>query len=268
MEITILIDNNKEDVTYRTEHGLSILIEEDNYSILFDTGKTDAFIQNAIKLGKNLKEVDYVVLSHGHYDHTGGLEAFLVLNKQAKVILKKEALQIKWSKSQGIDRNIGIPAGINKDRFIFVDEVIELFEDFWILPHISRPKDQKYTDSYLFVEHNGSLLPDTFTDELFAVATKNNELIIFTGCAHNGVEHMINTAINHTNISIVNHIIGGTHLNRASITQVENTIKALEQFEIKNASFNHCSGIHNIPRMDEQLTGNISYAYTGDKIKI
>ncbi|WP_282036920.1 MBL fold metallo-hydrolase [Saccharicrinis aurantiacus] len=268
MEITILIDNNKEDLKYRTEHGLSILIEDSGYSILFDTGKTNAFIQNAVKLEKDLRNVDYVILSHGHYDHTGGLEAFLKLNRKAKVILKKEALQKKWSKSQTIERNIGIQTQIKGERFIFIDSPLELFKDFWILPNIDRPKNQEYTDTYLFVEHNNSIYPDTFTDELFAISIVDNELVVFTGCAHNGVENMLRTAIKHSHINRINHIVGGTHLNRASTNQLNDTINALEQFDIKNASFNHCTGIHNIPKINKQLAGNISYAYTGNVIRI
>ena len=90
MKLTTLIDNYVEKASLYAEHGLSILIDTGIVKILFDTGQSDNFIHNAEVLGIDLKEIDFVVLSHGHFDHTGGLYPFLQLNKKAKIICKKE----------------------------------------------------------------------------------------------------------------------------------------------------------------------------------
>ncbi len=269
MEVTILIDNERGSNAYRSEHGLSILIEFNGKIILFDTGKTDAFIQNAKKLNKDLSKVDFVVLSHAHYDHTGGLEEFLVLNKTAKIILKKETLNERWSVSHGYNRRIGFPLRKRfnqvNNRFMFVEDVEEIIPGLFILPRITRSANHTFTDSYLFVQKEGHLLPDTFEDEIFISAIKDEKLIIFTGCAHNGIENMIQTAITQTGISEIEFIVGGMHLNRASDEQVENTTEALKKFKIKRAAFNHCSGKHNIPLMNKALEASVEYAFAGNQ---
>ncbi|GAF02898.1 ComEC family competence protein [Saccharicrinis fermentans DSM 9555 = JCM 21142] len=269
MEITILMDNEKNDLVYRSEHGLSMLIEWNGTTVLFDTGKSDAFMQNAKLLGKDLTKVDYVVLSHGHYDHTGGLEAFLIFNKKAKIILKKEALDERWSVSQGYNRKIGFPLRKRfeqlNERYMFVDETQEIVPGLIVFTDIAKQAGHTFTDSYLFVQQNHTLVPDTFKDELFMAAVHNDKLTVFTGCAHNGVENMIRTAIEYTGIKKVEFVVGGTHLNRASEQQVKRTIMELGKFDIEKAAFNHCSGLQNIPRMAASLRGDIEYGYAGTR---
>lgn len=268
MEITILIDNLKNDRVYRSEHGLSILVEFNDTTILFDTGKTDAFIQNAKVLGKDLTKVDYVILSHSHYDHTGGLESFLELNKTAQVILKKEVLNERWSISHGYNRRIGFPLikrfNQKNQRYKFIETTEEIEAGILIHPQINKKSTHSFTDSYLFVQKGKQLVQDSFDDELFMTITLDKKLIVFTGCAHNGVENMLKTVVDHTKIEEIEFVVGGTHLNRGSQQQLENTISELKKFDIKKAAFNHCSGIQNIPVMNEKLSGHIEYAYGGN----
>ena len=91
MKIVCLLENKTALPHMETEHGLSLYIETGNKKILFDMGQTDAFAQNAEKLGISLEEVDFAVLSHGHYDHGGGLSRFLEINRHAPVFVQKDA---------------------------------------------------------------------------------------------------------------------------------------------------------------------------------
>lgn len=267
MEITVLIDNEKKELAYRTEHGLSILIEFNGATILFDTGKSDAFIQNAKLLGKDLTKVNFVVLSHSHYDHTGGLEDFLILNKTAKVILKKDILRERWSVSHGYNRRIGFPLRKRFEqlngRFHFIEDTEEIVPGLFVIPKIQKPDSYTFTDSYLFVQEQNNLVADTFDDELFIAAVKDNKLFVFTGCAHNGVENMIKTAIDFTQNHEIEFVIGGTHLNRASEQQIQRTVNELHKYDIKRAAFNHCSGKQIIPRLNQELDGQIEYGFAG-----
>ena len=272
MEITVLIDNEKNELVYRSEHGLSILIEFNGATILFDTGKSEAFIQNAKSLGKDLTKVDYVVLSHAHYDHTGGLEDFLVLNTNAKVILKKDVLRERWSISHGYNRRIGFPLRKRFEqlngRYHFIEDTEEIVPGLFVIPKIQKPDSHTFSDSYLFVQEQNNLVADTFDDELFMAAVKDDKLVVFTGCAHNGVENMIRTAMKHTQIHEVEFVIGGTHLNRASEQQVQRTVKELRKYDIKRAAFNHCSGKQIIPLLNQTLDGQIEYGFAGSTYRI
>ncbi len=272
MEITVLIYNEKNELAYRSEHGLSILIEFNGATILFDTGKSDAFIQNANILGKDLTKVDFVVLSHSHYDHTGGLEDFLILNKTAKVILKKDILRERWSVSHGYNRRIGFPLRKRfehlHDRFYFIEDIEEIVPGLFVIPKIQKSDSHTFTDSYLFVQEQNNLVPDTFDDELFIAAVKNHKLVVFTGCAHNGVENMIQTAIQHTHIHEIEFVIGGTHMSRASEQQIQRTVNELRKYNIKRAAFNHCSGKQIISLLNQALDGQIEYGFAGSNFSI
>jgi len=97
MKIITLIENHVNSPGLVAEHGLSLYIDTGNKKILFDTGQSGLFIQNAQKLGIDIREIDLLVISHGHYDHTGGLYQFLEVNKKATVYAKKEIFTPKYS---------------------------------------------------------------------------------------------------------------------------------------------------------------------------
>lgn len=105
MKIITLIENVVNNGNLLAEHGLSLYITTNNRKILFDTGQSGLFIQNAEKLGIDIADVDILVLSHGHYDHTGGLQAFLEINYKATVLAKKDIFFPKYS---GKTRYIGM----------------------------------------------------------------------------------------------------------------------------------------------------------------
>jgi 7,8-dihydropterin-6-yl-methyl-4-(beta-D-ribofuranosyl)aminobenzene 5'-phosphate synthase len=272
MEITILIDNKKNDQIYRSEHGLSVLIEFQEKTILFDTGKTDAFIQNAIILGKNLSKVDYVILSHGHYDHTGGLDAFLRLNKTATIVLKQEALQEKRSQHTGINKDISFPLKDSLEAFtnpiLFIDNNQELLPELWIMAHIEKDDTLTLNDSVLFIKQNNEFIPDPFNDELFITIKYLHKLVIITGCAHNGIGNIVQTAINHTQLHEVEMLIGGLHLNKISEEQLNHTITKLKKFSIHKGLLNHCSGEQHIQVFNKHLPGKFEYATGGSIYKM
>lgn len=97
MRITCLIENTASDEKFIAEHGLSLYVETDKAKILFDMGQSDAFVSNADKLGINLSDVDLAILSHGHYDHGGGLRKFLDINKNAPVYINRYAFEPRYN---------------------------------------------------------------------------------------------------------------------------------------------------------------------------
>lgn len=127
-KITTLVENAVYGRSLQAEHGLSLLIENNRYKILFDTGQSDLFIRNATLSDIDIAEVDFLILSHGHSDHTGGLRHFLAVNKKAPVICKQEALYRKFKDKREngvIDSNL-----LDLSRFRFITKQIELVQDY------------------------------------------------------------------------------------------------------------------------------------------
>lgn len=123
MRITALTENTSKNGLL-SEHGLSLYIETENRKILFDTGQSDLFSKNAETLGIDLSEVDLAVLSHGHYDHGGGLKKFLELNNTAKVYMNKHAFEPHYN---GTEKYIGLDVCLkNNERIVFTDEVYNI----------------------------------------------------------------------------------------------------------------------------------------------
>ena len=122
MNIISLVENTASKDTLGAEHGLSLYIETDRHKILFDMGQSNLFEENAAKLGVNLAEVDIAVLSHGHYDHGGGLKRFLEINRKAPVYISRYAFEPHYN---GTEKYIGLDTSLaQSDRLIFTEDFI------------------------------------------------------------------------------------------------------------------------------------------------
>lgn len=253
MKIIPLVENNLFEDDTLNEHGLSIYIETENYKVLFDTGKTDLFLKNAERLNANLQEVDIVIISHGHYDHIGGLMHFLEINKKAKVYLKSEIFENDYFSIRKKNKKY---IGFNKellnhfDRFIFVNEKDIRIDELNIISTIENNYPLPKGNNILFKEKNNILENDDFKHELIFTINTENGLIIFSGCAHNGILNTITTVKNKFPKEQIKTLIGGFHLiDKNEFTEVENTEeitnigKELEKM-FPNVIFytGHCTG--------------------------
>ena len=258
MKWTVLSDNRsrstsgrlqgKNDSRLFTEHGLSILLETEQYRILLDTGASDVFIKNAEQLGLDLRTVDYVFISHGHSDHAGGLRYFLEQNTKAKVIVSPDAISGKFYSKRNYLHSITTvwPESI-KNRLITVEKTCEILgrakrqsravDGLYIIAHIPQIYPMPKGNAHLFVKDaNGEYVNDDFRHEL-ALYTDG---LLFTGCAHSGLENIL-AACPYP----VNFVVGGFHLldGQESEEELQELAERLkEQYPTTRFYTSHCTG--------------------------
>lgn len=240
MKITTLMDNVAYGRGIRAEHGLSVLIETGGSKILFDTGQSDAFLSNATVLGVDLASVDAVVLSHGHYDHTGGLEAFFRINPNAKAYCKPAALKPKFRGERGI----GIPTGAAalQSRFALVQEAKEIAAGVTIVPDIPIRNEWDGHWAGFSVHGSEGFEPDPFEDELFLMIAVDEGTIIVTGCSHRGVTNIVRAAKDHSPERI-RLVLGGFHVKDDKPEAIARMAAELELLEVERMGVGHCTGV-------------------------
>ncbi|MFA5848278.1 MAG: MBL fold metallo-hydrolase [Bacteroidales bacterium] len=257
MKITTLIENLSYKRDLLAEHGLSLYLETGTSKILFDTGQSGAFIKNAKKLGVNLEDIDSVVISHGHYDHTGGLASFLRVNNKAKIYIKEEALTEKYDAAK---RKIGITFNplLLKGRVEFIREVKEIDNGIFIIPDIPilNNKDNSF-----------GIFKDEFPDELYMAIILRGELSIITGCSHRGITNIIGSAVNHFNLP-VNLVLGGFHTMNHTPAQFETVLDYFRNNVPKSIGACHCTGIEKYAIISNKCDTNVFYNSTGSVIEI
>ena len=167
-KITTLVENCVYGRKLQAEHGLSLYIETSEHRLLFDTGASDLFIRNARLLHIDLQKVDYLILSHGHSDHTGGLRHFLELNKQATVVCKREAFSPKFKDER--ENGMKHTQTFDLSRFRFIEEQTELLPGVFLFPSIDIiDHEDTHFERFRVQKEDGCHIPDTFQDELAVV---------------------------------------------------------------------------------------------------
>ncbi|MBZ4683205.1 MAG: 7,8-dihydropterin-6-yl-methyl-4-(beta-D-ribofuranosyl)aminobenzene 5-phosphate synthase [Fusobacteriaceae bacterium] len=270
MKITVLIENLVYNQSLLGEHGLSFHILDGETNILFDTGQTGNFLLNAKTLGIDIDKVKYTILSHGHYDHTGGLKALLEKNTKIQLIAKKDIFQKKYSNSTGSIREIGLDNKISEYNNIkyLEKDIVELEENIFVITKINNYNDFENDEKKLFVRGNDEYIIDKFTDELFLVLkNSDNTLTIITGCAHNGIINILKTAKEYFPNNKIKQVIGGFHLKGKSNERIDKTINELIKLNVQGIYINHCSGIEFFSELKNRNSSiKVVYAYTGTKI--
>ncbi len=253
-KLTILTDNNTiTDSYFLGEPALSILIEAEGKSILFDTGYSDVFLKNAQKLGKNLKSLDYIVLSHGHNDHTGGLKYIIDLFKDT--IQKPRIIACPGCFIQRYDSggDFGCPVEKNKIETVFnttyTNEPYFITKNIVFLGEIPRNNDFEAKQPVgLIKETNAS---DFVLDDS-ALAIKTEEgIVIVTGCSHSGIVNICEYAQKICKTDKIYSIIGGLHLKDASEKQLIKTVDYLKKLNTKSIYACHCTGFQAQYRINE-----------------
>jgi 7,8-dihydropterin-6-yl-methyl-4-(beta-D-ribofuranosyl)aminobenzene 5'-phosphate synthase len=265
MKITTLIENLVSKAGLVAEHGLSIYIETDSRKILFDTGQSGLFMQNAQKLGINIKEIDTVILSHGHYDHTGGLYPFLERNSKAKVYAKRGIFDAKYNKN----RFIGTPYNEQplKNRLTYIDTLTEIAPNIYIVPDIkiSDPLDTHFKG--LTIKEGENHITDEFTDELFLAIKQNGQINIITACSHRGITNICSSAREQFNLP-VQTIVGGFHIKDCNVNQYVQINHYLRELAPQSIGVCHCTGVEKFAEMYSECDTCVFYNFTGHVVEL
>ncbi|MBF0573213.1 MAG: MBL fold metallo-hydrolase [Desulfamplus sp.] len=281
--IKVLIENRKPDNrnNLETEHGLALHIEHKNQRILFDTGASEAFGRNAQKLGIDIDQVDMAIISHHHYDHGGGLPFFLENNVKSKVYLGKQpsgdVLFKAWAGL--LKKHIGLNKQVfakYPDRFLFLNDMAEIAPDIFIITNICNKYKRPKGNNKLLIQKNGVLRPDKFEHEIIVVLKDKEELVVLTGCSHNGILNMIETVThNFPNIPI-KAVVGGFHLAGIPIEhlmpesrqEIEEIGYQLLKYPIKKVYTGHCTGLKSYKILKRVMGNKLEYITTGAFIDI
>lgn len=205
MRLTVLADNRTKDDALTIEHGLCVLLDTGLVKVLLDTGASDVFLRNASVLGIDLADVDYIFISHGHIDHSGGLAYMLEKNKKAKVIVSSAALGGSYHSSRNGMHDISPawPYELLENRIISVDKDMEIAGMNVIRDICCRHSLPKADKCLYRIDSDGEYVPDDFRHEM-ALQTGG---FLFTGCAHNGLMNIMESAVRP-----VHTVLGGFHL--------------------------------------------------------
>lgn len=250
IQIITLSENTAGRINLLAEWGLSILIETDGCKILLDTGQSFSAAYNAITLGIDLSQIDKIVFSHGHFDHTGGLLHILKMVKgEVEVIAHPDIWALKYARRpERVEEYIGVPfpggaAETLGASFNLTKEPVWISEDIVTSSEIPMITEYEKIDPNLYVKEKGALKPDPLCDDQALFIKSEKGLVIILGCAHRGIINTIRYAQKLTGMEPVYAVIGGTHLVSASSQRLDLTIAELLSFGIRKLGVSHCTGL-------------------------
>lgn len=272
MRITIIVDNVAEMPGLTAEYGLAAFVEPGHASFLFDTGQSGALIENARTLGISLEQASAIILSHGHFDHTGGLTRVLALEGGPKhIYAHPQVLGERYSRHPGEPpKSIGMPEDArhawdaHAAHIHWVEATAEIAPGVWLTGPIPRETAFEDTGGPFFLDPSGmrpDLLPD---DQAMWLETKQG-LVVLLGCAHSGVANTLHFIAKHTGASQFHMIIGGMHLMRASESRIRATADTLRQFHVHSLAPCHCTGDEAIASLRNLWNGTIFPCASGSQ---
>ncbi|KEI98337.1 MBL fold metallo-hydrolase [Clostridium botulinum] len=278
MKLIALIEN-KSNSDLIGEHGLAIHIEYNGKHYLLDTGASDYFTDNALKLGVDLSRVDAAILSHSHYDHSGGYNGFFYINKRANVYVRKEAKELCYGKIGPFKRYIGIPKDIlNKyaDRFIYVHEDYIINEGVWLISHKTDNLEARGKKAHMYRMTNNGLKPDDFHHEQSLVFDTDDGLVILNSCSHGGIDNIVEEVKATFEGKKVLAVIGGFHLMGFTGTssmsikseEVEALGNRLVDLGVEHIYTCHCTGDPAYKILKKTLGDRVEYFSTGTVVEL
>ena len=272
LKITVLCENTVPTPGLLGEHGFAAFVEAPGGNILFDTGQGFSLVQNSLRLQKDLRTVSKLVLSHGHFDHTGGMIAFLGVHGPCEVVAHPDVLgeRFRWMPMGPEEKpvSIGIPwreayVTTRGARFNMQTEFTEIMENVFVSGEVPRTTPFESGDPKFVVRKNGEWAPDPFLDDYSMVIKTPRGLVVILGCAHAGLINILNHAIERTGVEKIYAILGGTHLGFSPQSQLDETIPVLKRYQVEILATSHCTGQGPIARLAAEFAGGFAFGHVG-----
>jgi len=277
MRILTLIENTRNTKKLHSEHGLSFYIQLNQKAILFDTGASDKFLRNSAKMRVDLKNLDAAVISHNHYDHTGGLEALFKICPDIKVFAKKDVagnyyrrlgpfnIVICWNK-HFLNRH--------SDNFILFNRFQEVCEGFYVMGCEVFDQKNMLRDRRLLKKEDGRYIPDDFKHEIFAVVfpspqQREKGCVVISSCSHSGIVNILETVRNTWVDAPIIGVVGGFHLQNipgADEAFIKHTAKELSRLSSGCVYTCHCTGEAAYQRLKAHMGDQIQTLRTGEEL--
>lgn len=245
--VTTLVENTVYQRGLRAEHGLAFHIQFGRHHVLFDTGQSDLLLHNASRLGLDLRQLDAIVLSHGHDDHTGGLKAVRSFSPACQLFLHPAATAARFSvNARGETRAVGMTEDTRElvrtsASTVWTREPIEVLPGLFATGEIPRTTDFEDAGGRFYLDGAGQQ-PDPLRDDQALYFESAKGLVVLLGCAHAG---MVNTLLHIEGLTggkRIHAVLGGMHLLNASAERIQGTMAALEQRQIALLVPMHCTG--------------------------
>lgn len=250
MKLTILVDNQTYHPDCCAEWGLALFAESGDRKILFDTGASDMFAGNAKKVGVDLAEAEALIISHGHYDHTGGIEAFIQANQTAPIYVHKEAFdEFYGMTSEEIDDyNCGILWSdalkeMLKPRLRLTEQRVQIAEHMYLLSNI--PANRRWAPAEQFFrkgKNSSKLEEDSMDHEQVLVIEEGEKLFLLSGCSHKGVIPILEHVKREFPDKKISALVAGMHLHALDEAGRKDIMDELKKFRLEYILPLHCTG--------------------------
>ncbi len=270
MKIVNLIEDTKGAEGLLYEHGLSFYVETEKHKLLVDTGATDAFIANAGNLVVDLRAVDTVIVSHGHYDHAGGVLAFAEINPHAVIYINKNAVGEFYNCREATPKYIGMHKDIAKlSQVVFLDGNAVLDDEISVFTGVFGEKLQPRGNSVLRKKQGADFVQDGFEHEQYVLIAQGDTKVLISGCAHKGIVNILDT---YTALygGAPTHVVSGFHTVKKEYDAkddriIEETAKCLSALDVKFYS-GHCTGDYPMEIMKSIMGDKLTVIHSGDTV--
>ena len=273
--VRVLVDNNRRGIHYLGAHGLALWIEADGRRIILDSGVRDPLAWNLRKLRLDVSSADALVLSHGHYDHTGGVTHLLGDGRRMPVYLHPDATVHRYkprSGKAGRARQIGMPEAARRllaerqGDLVFTLKPCSIAEGVHVTGEIPRRTPYEDTGGQFFLDEECSI-PDPIDDDQALYVETGRGPVVLLGCAHAGVVNTLDHVAQLTGRDRIHAVLGGMHLKSASPARLRATADALRKYAVDVVVPCHCTGTEATEFLKSSLPGRCLDCYVGKQFE-